>query len=134
MKAARGLKSTKMKRLAFIVFVLSAFQSFAQSDESFLRLGSTDSTIILTILQAVEETNDVEIATMKVYSTVKGSQRVFVWWKVEGRKENWTRGMFLIDRTQKNVVGYSIDANRKHPKAKLLNDSKYIEKLLLEAF
>lgn len=123
-----------MKSFTFLVFVLGAFLSFGQSNDSFLRLGSTDSTIILTILQAVEETDDVEIATMKVYSTVKGSQRVFVWWKVEGRKENWTRGMFLIDRTQKNVTGYSIDANRKHPKAKLLNDSKYIEKLLLEAF
>ena len=123
-----------MKKLMLTTALTVSLFSFGQSNQDFTKLGSTDSTTIVQILKAIEETDNVTIATMNVSKNIKGTQRVFVWWKVDGVKEDWTRGMFVIDKTQKNVVGYGIDANRKHPKAKLLDDSQYITGILAQSF
>jgi len=116
-----------------LLALLFSTSAFAQSQD-FTALGSTDSTTILTILKGIEETDNVSIAVMNVSNNIKGKQRVFVWWRVDGVKKDYTRGMFVIDRTQDNVIGYSISANRKHPKSSLLDDSHYIEGILAKSF
>lgn len=103
--------------------------AFGQA-EDFRMLAKADSTMILHILQGIEETDNVSIATMKAYKPSKGYQRVFVWWRIGGVKENWSRGLITIDRSAEGVIGYSIDANKAHPKYHLLNDSEYISSIL----
>ena len=119
-------------RLAIAFLLFSTF-GFSQSKD-FTSLGSTDSTTILTILRGIEETDNVSIAVMKVSTNIKHAQRVFLWWRVDGVKEDYTRGMLVIDRAQDGVVGYSISANNKHPKSHLLDDSTYIESILAKSF
>ena len=96
----------------------------------FRMLARADSTMIISILKGIEETDQISLHTMRTYKPSNGYQRVFVWWRVDGVKEDWTRGVFTLDRTVDGVVGYSIDANSKHPKHHLLNNSEYISKIL----
>ena len=117
-----------MKKLILVLLFLPMF-SQAQSTD-FTALANTDSTMILNIIKGIEETDNVSIAVMKAYKPSKGYQRVFVWWRVGGIKEDHTRGVITINRTVENVVGYSIDSNKKHPKYRMLNDSEYISSIL----
>lgn len=117
-----------VKKLLPLLFLLPVI-AFGQA-EDFRMLAKADSTVILHILQGIEETDNVSIATMKAYKPSKGYQRVFVWWRIGGVKENWSRGLITIDRSAEGVIGYSIDANRAHPKYHLLNDSEYISSIL----
>lgn len=120
----------KLYTLLFTAFF--AFGARAQSEyRAFDKINAADSITILEILQELEETAEVDIAVMKVYKMDKGYQRIFVWWKVDGKKLDHTRGTFTLDKTQDGVTGYAIDANKKHPKHDLLNDSEFIKTLLL---
>ena len=117
-----------MKRLILALLFLPLISTAQETD--FRSLEQADSTMILNILKGIEETDAVSIAILRGYKPSKGVQRVFVWWRVGGIKEDWTRGVITIDRTVENVIGYSIDSNRKHPKYSQLNDSKYISSIL----
>jgi hypothetical protein len=100
--------------------------------EQLAAVNTNDSLTIIHILQGLEETDNISIATMKSYQMAQGYQRIFIWWRIDGVKKDYTRGMFTLDKTQQGVTGYSLDANRKHPKYHLLNDSEYIKSLLME--
>ena len=117
-----------MKKILVFLLFLPMF-SIAQSND-FRMLANADSTMIVNILSGLEESEDVSIHTMKAYKSNNGRQRVFVWWKIDGIKRDWTRGVITIDRTIDGVIGYSIDSNRKHPKFDQLNDASYISKIL----
>lgn len=122
-----------MRSLLFALFVCFALPAVGQSEYStFNKINAADSITIIHILQNLEKTEDIELAVMKVYKMNKGFQRIFVWWKVDGEKLDHTRGTFTLDKTQDGVTGYAMDANRKHPKYDLLNDSEYITQLLLK--
>ena len=119
-----------MKNIA-ILFSIVLFSISSKGQESdFRMLAQADSTMILNILKGIEETESVSIATMRVYKPNNGYQRIFIWWRIGGIKEDWTRGVITINRTVNGVVGYSIDSNRKHPKYRRLNDSNYISSIL----
>lgn len=117
-----------MKKILLIFLFLPVFGQAQSTD--FTALANTDSTMILNIIKGIEETDNVSIAVMKAYKPSKGYQRVFVWWRVGGIKEDYTRGVITIDNTVENVIGYSIDSNKNHPKYRMLNDSKYISNIL----
>lgn len=110
--------------LSFLPFTLVA------QETDFRSLANADSTMILNILKGIEETENVSIAVLRGYVSNKKMQKVFIWWRVNGVKEDWTRGVITIDRTLDNVIGYGIDSNRKHPKYHKLNDSDYISNIL----
>ena len=119
-----------MKKIFLLLaVVLLSINSKAQESD-FRMLAQADSTMILNILKGIEESDNVSIATMRVYKPNNGYQRIFIWWRVGGVKKDWTRGVITINKTTKGVVGYSIDSNRKHPKYSQLNDSNYISNIL----
>ena len=119
-----------MKKIFLLLaVVLLSINSKAQESD-FRMLAQADSTMILNILKGIEESDNVSIATMRVYKPNNGYQRIFIWWRVGGVKKDWTRGVITINKTTKGVVGYSIDSNRNHPKYSQLNDSNYISNIL----
>ena len=117
------------KILVLLTVILLSINSKAQESD-FRMLAQADSTMILNILKGIEESDNVSIATMRVYKPNNGYQRIFIWWRIGGVKKDWTRGVITINKTTKGVVGYSIDSNRNHPKYSQLNDSNYISNIL----
>jgi hypothetical protein len=116
-----------------LIALLFPVLGHAQSTyDSFSKVADTDSLTILNILKGFEENDQITLVKLNVYTVQKGYQRVFVWWTLNGRKLDYTRGVFTLDKTQAGVTGYSMEANKKHPKAYLLEDSEYISSLLEE--
>ena len=100
----------------------------AQSND-YQSLERMDSLLILNMLKAIEETENISIASMKAYEPNKGYQKVFIWWRIGGIKKDWTRAVITINRSQENVIGYSIDSNRKHPKRLQMGNAEYISNI-----